>query len=138
MNDCRVRLLRASLPAPLGWVAVHQWFTLLDERDGEWQRWEVWQNRDAGGTSWGFLHRDLMAHDGNVGGGPTRVEHEWQGPEASRLAAVLTEPERYPHRERYRAWPGPNSNTYAAWVLREAGIEYRLGARAIGRNYPLG
>ena len=23
----------------------------------------------------------------------------------------------YPHRERYRMWPGPNSNTFASWVL---------------------
>jgi hypothetical protein len=32
-------------------------------------------------------------------------------------------------------WPGPNSNTFVAWVLREAGVEHALDPRAIGRNY---
>ena len=41
----------------------------------------------------------------------------------------------YPYCERYRYWPGPNSNTFVAWVLRQAGIDQRLGRRAIGRNY---
>ena len=33
------------------------------------------------------------------------------------------------------SWPGPNSNTFAAWVLREAGIEYPLHWKAIGSHY---
>ena len=32
-------------------------------------------------------------------------------------------------------WPGPNSNTFVAWVLREAGVEHALDPRGIGRNY---
>jgi hypothetical protein len=32
-------------------------------------------------------------------------------------------------------WPGPNSNTFVAWVLREAGIDFALDARGIGRSY---
>jgi hypothetical protein len=32
-------------------------------------------------------------------------------------------------------WPGPNSNTFAAWVLREAGVAEPLDPRGIGRNY---
>ena len=37
--------------------------------------------------------------------------------------------------QRYHYWPGPNSNTFAAWVLREAGIEYPLHWRAVGSHY---
>jgi len=41
----------------------------------------------------------------------------------------------YPFCDRYLPWPGPNSNTFAAWVLEQAGIEHALGWKAIGRNY---
>ena len=42
----------------------------------------------------------------------------------------------YPYRDRYRAWPGPNSNTFTSFILRsvpELGIN--LPPNAIGRDY---
>jgi hypothetical protein len=131
-----VCLCAATLPRPLGVLAVHHWFVLLDPDTGTRERWEVWQDRDAGGTSWGHVHRDLMGADRPVGGGPCVAQRQWEGEEAWRIAGVLREPERYPCADCYRAWPGPNSNTYAAWVLREAGIEPELDPRAIGKDYP--
>ena len=77
----------------------------------------------------------MLHPDRGVGGGPPRIECEWVGEEAEKLLAVLTDPQRYPYRERYRAWPGPNSNTYVAWALQEAGLEQRLNRRAIGSSY---
>src|SRR5689334_5965458 len=130
-----VQLRWATLPRPLGLLAVHHWFVLFDPDLEVWQRWEVWQDRDRGGTSWGHVHRDLMRPDRPVGGGPCVLAAQWSGAEARRLADVLARPEAYPHRSRYRAWPGPNSNTYAAWVLREAGVAFDLGRRAIGQGY---
>lgn len=43
------------------------------------------------------------------------------------IKAVLENVSDYPHRERYLAWPGPNSNIFASWVLRRAGIRHRIG-----------
>jgi hypothetical protein len=60
---------------------------------------------------------------------------QWRGAQALALRGVLERPEAYPHSHRYTYSPGPNSNTFAAWVLREAGIDYRLDWRAIGRDY---
>jgi hypothetical protein len=126
----KVRLLYASLPFPLGFVAVHFWFTV----DGD--RWEVWQTKNAGGTCVGHLHRNLKSPEADVGGGPARVAHEWDGAEASRLKEVLERAaDEYPHCHRYAPWPGPNSNTFAAWVLCKAGIDFRLPWQAIGRSY---
>lgn len=120
----------ASLPAPLGLVAVHFWFTVGDDR------WEVWQRRDAGGKSFGHLHRNLKARDEGVGGGPARLAGEWHGETAILLRTTLEDSGRsYPYLDRYRPWPGPNSNTFVAWVLRRAGIDYRLPWKAIGRNF---
>ena len=98
-------------------------------------RWEVWQTKNAGGFCVGHVHRDLKHPDDGVGGGPSRLAAEWQGDEARRIAEVLKTMESYPHCHRYRLWPGPNSNTYVAWVRRQAGIDYALDPRGIGRSY---
>ena len=66
------------------------------------------------------------------------VNAEWIGAEAAAIKAVLEKNvSDYPHRERYLAWPGPNSNTFASWVLRRAGIRHRMGWRALGKGYPV-
>lgn len=130
----KVQLRHASLPSLAGLFASHYWFVVFD--GGEAQRWEVWQTRDAGGRSIGHVHCDLKPPDAGVGGGPMHVDAEWTGEEAERIKAVLEAAERYPHCFRYHYFPGPNSNTFAAWVLRQAGIRHPLARRAIGRNYP--
>ena len=129
----RVELRYAGLPF-IGFLAVHYWF-VVEER-GERHRWEVWQIADAGGTSVGHLHLDLKAPEADVGGGPSRIAAEWRGEAAERIAAVLSQCGRqYPFCARYLPWPGPNSNTFVAWVLAQAGIEHGLGWRAHGSNY---
>lgn len=45
---------------------------------------------------------------------------------------------RYPYADQYRAFPGPNSNTFTAWMAREVpelGLELPL--RAVGKSFPL-
>lgn len=130
-----VQLRYATLPFPFGLFAVHYWFVVFDE-DGACHRWEVWQTKNAGGTSIGHLHCDLKGPDAGVGGGPARIAAQWQGDNAALIKKILETAETYPYCHRYRPWPGPNSNTFAAWVLREAGIPHPLARRAIGRNYP--
>lgn len=126
-----VRLKYAPLPRPLGLVAAHYWFNVLE--GDRCDRWEIWQDRDAGGTSIGHLHCNLKPPEAGVGGGPPRLAREWSGDDALRIRNALLRP--YPFAHRYRAFPGPNSNTFVAWVLREAGIDYRLPWKAIGRSY---
>lgn len=42
----------------------------------------------------------------------------------------------YPYADRYRVWPGPNSNTFTAYVLREAPeLRVDLPPTAIGKDY---
>jgi hypothetical protein len=118
--------------APLPWIgafAWHYWFVVCGHR------WEVWQTKNAGGTCIGHVHCDLKAPEDGVGGGPSRRAIAWDGDEARRIVQVLDRVETYPDCQRYRYWPGPNSNTFVAWVLREAGIGYSLDRRAIGKNY---
>lgn len=134
-EDCVVELRSATLPSLLGAIALHHWFCVWDTHAGRWERWEVWQTREAGGTSWGHVHRDLMHPHSPVGGGPSRVEAVWSDARAAAIRRALAESPRYPHRDRYLAWPGPNSNTFVDWVLRRAGVPYRLDPRGIGKDY---
>lgn len=131
----RVQLRLATLPSVLRAIAVHHWFVVFDPDAGVQDRWEVWQNRDVGGESWGHLHRNLMHPDRPVGGGPAFIAAEWRGEEAERLRRVLEAPEEYPFREVYRYWPGPNSNTYAAWVLNRAQVLHDFDPRGVGKDY---
>jgi hypothetical protein len=132
----RVELRYATLPPPLGAIAVHHWFVVRD-RD-RCERWEVWQARNAGGRSIGYVHCNLKPPDAGVGGGPARLARTWNGAHAAAIARVLENARDYPYVERYVAWPGPNSNTFVAWVLREARIDAKLGWMALGKRYPVG
>jgi len=130
-----VQLRLATLPSVLRPIAVHHWFVVHDLVTERRDRWEVWQNRDAGGESWGYVHRNLMHPDRPVGGGPSAVAAEWHGEEAARLRGLLERPEGYPFRHCYRYWPGPNSNTYAAWHLSRAGLLHDFDPRGVGKDY---
>ena len=42
----------------------------------------------------------------------------------------------FPHRADYQAWPGPNSNTFVAWLARETpGMWIYLPTTAVGKDY---
>jgi hypothetical protein len=131
----KVELRYASLPSVLGLFAAHYWFVVWD--DDECHRWEVWQTKNAGGRSIGHVHCDLKQPDAGVGGGPARIAAEWTGAYAVAIKNVLQDAEAYPYCHRYFIWPGPNSNTFAAWVLRKAGVEHQLGPMALGKRYPV-
>ena len=113
---------------------MHYWFVVF-EPDGACHRWEVWQRPNAGGTSIGHVHCDLKDPDAGVGGGPMRIAAEWTGAEAVSIRQVLEAATAYPYCNRYSYWPGPNSNTFAAWVLRQAGIAHPLSWKALGRHF---
>ncbi len=129
-----VRLYIAEVPMAHG-LATHPWF-LVHDGGGPYatQRWEVWQT--AVGPH-GHVAVDLLAPEADVEGGPARLVATYQGAEAKRLIAVLRDrAPRYACADFYRVWPGPNSNSFARWVLDEAEIDQRLPLSSIGANWP--
>lgn len=130
-----VQLGYSPLPSVLGYIAAHPHFLTFDPAEGRWHRWDLWQYPNQGGTSWGHVHRDLLSPPDGVGGGPPHIAREWRGDEARAILGALARSDEYPHRDEYLAWPGPNSATYPAWVLREAGVSADMDPRGIGRDY---
>ncbi|WP_136068922.1 DUF3750 domain-containing protein [Modicisalibacter radicis] len=62
---------------------------------------------------------------------------DYRGEAATALIpAIEAAVESYPFRDRYRVWPGPNSNTFVAWVIRQVpGLEVALPPTAVGKDY---
>jgi hypothetical protein len=146
-ND-RYQVFLFSCPATFVFsFASHHWFVI--NRKGKVERWEVGYGLHPGRTkSWG--HVDLDMFPPHMGPQvflrifpkllwPGRVLASLQGDEYS-LAYRISEfiarsPEEYPFRDRYELL-GPNSNTYAQWVLDhfpEAGM--RLPCNAVGKDF---
>jgi hypothetical protein len=52
------------------------------------------------------------------------------------IDAIETAVAAYPWRREYRLWPGPNSNTFVAWVARQVpALGLDLPPTAIGKDY---
>src|SRR5262249_21627056 len=130
-----VQLRGAPLSDGLGPIAEHCWFLVCDPDTGEVHRWELWEHANRCRTSWDHVHQDLLDADDDVGGGPMHVASAWRGEAARRLGAHRAEAPEHPYRRRHLPWPGPNSNTYIAWVLKDAGVPWDMEPKCIGKDY---
>jgi hypothetical protein len=88
-------------------------------------------------TRWRGLNSRPGVPDAHWFGNPPRVLAELRGAEAERaierIGALIPA---YPHADHYRAWPGPNSNTFTAWVTRQVPeLRTRLPGIALGKDY---
>ena len=70
---------------------------------------------------------------------PSVLHHSIEGDEGSLAARVVEcieqSPKEYPYRDRY-AYSGPNSNTYAQWVINQfPGSGFKLPWSAFGKSF---
>ena len=125
-----------------GWrgaFAVHTWVAAKPAHAEQYTRYEVigWRARFGGSP---LSISDAVAPDAEWYGAAPYLVRDVRGAEAQAIAVKLDAvAKRYPY-ESYRAWPGPNSNTFVAWLGREIPhLEVALPATAIGKDYlPLG
>lgn len=70
-------------------------------------------------------------------GHPPELLADYRGSEAARLIPNIADAvARYPQADLYRVWPGPNSNSFIAWVIREVdGLDVALPTTAVGKDY---
>jgi hypothetical protein len=119
-----------------GLVAQHPWIIFKRAGEKAFTRYDV--------IGWGggnHVQRNYALPDGLwYGKRPTLlVDHRGDGVEAMivRIKAAIKS---YPFADSYRAYPGPNSNTFLAHIGREVPeLKLDLPANAIGKDYrPLG
>ncbi len=127
-----VRIYAARTGRWRGIVAVHSWLVLKDE-GGRYERYDK--------VGWGSpIRRDHRAPDARWFGHEPALVFAADGAEAAALIARLRPAiASYPYGRPgdYRAWPGPNSNTFVAHVMAEAQVPAALPPTAIGKDYPV-
>ena len=118
-----------------GILGVHTWIATKPAGAGSYTVHQVLGWRARGGGS-AVASRPGIP-DRNWFGSRPDVLVDLRGEQARRLIpAVEAATASYPFSHRYGLWPGPNSNTFTAWVGRqvpELGLE--LPATAIGKDY---
>ena len=139
MADTIVELRAATIPGWGGLFADHYWLLVLTGVEGRryktCDRWEIWQHAQQNDQCWGHLHKNLLEPCQGVGNGPSRSIQRWFNEDADALIEKIEfAPAEYPFCMQYAYWPGPNSNTFAQWVVRE---KMKLGFRAVGKGFPI-
>jgi hypothetical protein len=136
--DMREAVVQVYGARTWGWrgnFGVHTWVAVKPAEADAYTVFEV--------IGWRLRHSDSAvvvrqrAPDARWFGNPPELYADKRGAEAEKLiprieAAVSS----YPHAKEYNAWPGPNSNTFVAWITRavpELGVD--LPPTAIGKDY---
>jgi hypothetical protein len=130
--EASVRILAARTGRWKGIFAVHTWIVMKEKGDAPWVRHDV--------VGWGSpVRRDNYAADAFWYGNTPYVVNEVRGEAAERMIPKI---ERviaaYPWQEQgsYTVWPGPNSNSFIAWLTRNVpGLQTEMPATAIGKDY---
>jgi Protein of unknown function (DUF3750) len=130
--EARVLVLSGRTGGWKGVVAVHSWIVIKRENARGWTRYDV--------VGWGNPVRvNGWAPDGRWYGDRPVVIADLKGAAAEklipRIEAAITAYQ-FHNAGDYRIWPGPNSNTFVATVLRAAPeLGAILPANAIGRDF---
>lgn len=131
-------VLQVYAARAVGWrrvLAVHTWIALKPSGAASYTRYEV--------IGWG-VDRGMPAIRVNR----TGPDNYWFGSRPDRLVdlrgegvdALIQKVEAavkaYPYQDTYRTWPGPNSNTFTAYVGRAVPeLRLDLPSTAIGKDY---
>lgn len=88
-----------------------------------WRRPTVVSSTDTPDRAWFGHAPELLA--------------DYRGDEAGQLITQIEEAiGRYPQADLYRVWPGPNSNSFIAWLTREVeGLAVALPVTAVGKDF---
>lgn len=118
-----------------GYFGVHTWIAVKPPKAAAYTVYEVlgWQLRWSDSA---VAIRQRTA-DARWYGSAPQLFADKRGAEAEALIPRIDQAARsYPYAGEYSAWPGPNSNTFTAWVARMVPeLEVHLPPTAIGKDY---
>lgn len=116
-----------------GAFGVHTWIAAKAEGADSYRVYEVTRWRGAVNAS---RRRDP---DRAWYGNPPFLLADYRGNVAADMVpAIASVASKYPEAGHYHVWPGPNSNTFTAWVIRHVpGLRVHLPPTAVGKDYLL-
>ena len=119
-----------------GAFGIHPWIAVKRSGAGEWTTYQMigWRSRHGGD---GVVESITDAPDRRWYGAEPMLLAQRSGPEVDALIDRIEEAVRsYPWSHSYRLWPGPNSNTFVAWIARQVPeLDLDLPSTAIGKDY---
>lgn len=114
-----------------GAFGVHTWIATKAKNASRYRVYQVLSWRRPTVES-GYAPPDRQWY-----GNPPTLLAELRGDKAARaIARIEAVVPNYPEADRYRIWPGPNSNTFIAWVVRQVPeLAVDFPPNAIGKDY---
>lgn len=118
-----------------GWFAVHTWIAVKPANNPSYTVYELIGWRQNRGLPLIRIEKDLP--DRYWFGERPRLLKEIRGGEAEKLIPAINQAAgSYPWPSTYKAFPGPNSNTFIAWIVKKVPeLELDLPFTAIGSGY---
>ena len=135
VKEAVVQVYGARTIGAKGLFGVHTWVAVKPAEAQEWTVYEVVGWRLRWSESAMVVHS--RSPDARWFGAAPELYADRRGPGVEALIERIDKAARaYPHGAEYRAWPGPNSNTFTAWIARAVPeLEVDLPATAIGKDY---
>jgi uncharacterized protein DUF3750 len=137
-GSTREAVIQAYAARTVGWrgaLAVHTWIVLKPSDAPSYTRYEVmgW-GVDRGAPA---LRVNRAGPDNYWFGSRPELLVDRRGPEVDELIAkVEAAVKAYPYPASYRTWPGPNSNTFTAYLGRAVPeLRLELPPTAIGKDF---
>lgn len=130
-----VQVYAARAFAWRGYFGTHPWVVIKKENAKSYDVYEVVGFRRAEGIP--VIRKSDRAPDSRWFGSDPELLFDLRGPAAAEMipkveAAIAS----YPYQTSYRLWPGPNSNTFVAYVIRHTpGMTVELPPHAIGKDW---
>ncbi len=118
-----------------GWFAVHTWISAKRAGESHYTVYDVVGWRARRGQPVMGINQDIPDRHWYGARPELLKEHRGKGVDAM-IDAVEKAAQTYPWPSIYKAFPGPNSNTFIAWVINEVpSIDVDLPFSAIGSGY---
>lgn len=135
-NDAVIEVYAADAFSWRGWFAVHTWIAVKEQNAKEYTVYEVVGWRVQNGLPALKSYTTTTPDTYWYGSKPDKVL-SITGEKAARLLPKVEEAiARYPWADEYTLFPGPNSNTFPAWVgLQVPELELDMPFSAIGSGY---
>ena len=135
LNEAIFQIYYARAFSWRGYFGVHPWVAWKETGDTEYRVAQVtsWSLRNSGST----LRVDKDLPDRLWYDNQPSILFEVRGEEALQIIKKTKDLiKTYPFKDRYELWPGPNSNTFVAYLTREIDeIDVELPPHAIGKDY---
>lgn len=134
-DEAVVAILAARAWGWRGAFAVHTWLVTKQKGAERYDRFEV--------VGWGVqrgiraVRTNMRPPDAAWAGNPPTIVRLFDGPAAEAAIPLIGQAiAAYPYPERYTIWPGPNSNSFVAHIIRQVpALATELPAHAVGKDW---